>query len=78
MLQETETEETIDFVVTFLSLVVFQLEGGWLRLWLSGYRVGGFRLWVTHMPVDGHSSIALSKTYGLQLLKNYFALGKNV
>ena len=28
MLKETETEETIDFVVTFLSLVAFQL-GGW-------------------------------------------------
>ena len=27
MLQETETEETIGFLVTFLSLVAFQLEG---------------------------------------------------
>ena len=28
MLKETETEETIVFFVTFLSLVAFQLEGG--------------------------------------------------
>ena len=28
MLKETETEETIGFFVTFLSLVAFQLEGG--------------------------------------------------
>ena len=27
MLKETETEETIAFFVTFLSLVAFQLEG---------------------------------------------------
>ena len=33
-LQETETEETIDFFVTFLSLVKFQLGGrpAWLSL----------------------------------------------
>ena len=29
MLKETETEETIVFFVTFLSLVAFQLGGGW-------------------------------------------------
>ena len=29
MLKETETEETIAFFVTFLSLVAFQLGGGW-------------------------------------------------
>ena len=41
MLKETETEETIVFFVTFLSLVAFQLRGGpgplgppWLRLCL--------------------------------------------
>ena len=28
MLKETKTKETIDFVVTFLSLVAFQLGGG--------------------------------------------------
>ena len=28
MLKETETDETIDFVVTFLSLVAFQFGGG--------------------------------------------------
>ena len=28
MLKETETEETIAFFVTFLSLVAFQLRGG--------------------------------------------------
>ena len=28
MLKETETEKTIVFFVTFLSLVVFQLKGG--------------------------------------------------
>ena len=34
MLKETGTEETIDFLVTFLSLVLFQSGGGgaWLRL----------------------------------------------
>ena len=34
MLNETETEETIVFYVTFLSLVAFQLGGAppWLRL----------------------------------------------
>ena len=40
MLHETETEETMVFFVTFLSLVAFQLGGVralcpplWLRLW---------------------------------------------
>ena len=40
MLKETETEETIVFFVTFLSLVAFRLGGRggppgppWLRLW---------------------------------------------
>ena len=35
MLEETEAEETKDFLVTFLSLVTFQFGGGrepWLRL----------------------------------------------
>ena len=35
MLEESETEETEGFFVTFLSLVTFQLQGGrdpWLRL----------------------------------------------
>ena len=37
MLKETETDETIDFFVTFLSLVAFQFGGGpgpLPRLWL--------------------------------------------
>ena len=39
MLKETETEETIVFFVTFLSMTAFQLGGGgppgppWLRSW---------------------------------------------
>ena len=43
MLKETETEETIVFFVTFLSLAAIQLEGArppwaplWLRLWSGG------------------------------------------
>ena len=37
MLEETETEETIDSFVTFLSLVTFQLWGGRLAPCPSGY-----------------------------------------
>ena len=46
MIKEAETEETIVFFVTFLSLVAFQLGGGgvgphgpplWLRLWYRRY-----------------------------------------
>ena len=39
MLKETETEETVNFFIPFLSLVAFQLGGwapcppSWLRLW---------------------------------------------
>ena len=45
MLKETETEETIVFFVTFLSLVAFQLKRArapsappWLRLWARASR----------------------------------------
>ena len=41
MLKETETEETIVFFVTFLSLAAIQLGGGgtgpWLRLWFWSF-----------------------------------------
>ena len=37
MLKETEIEETIDFFVTFLSLVAFRLEGAGFPGSLSGY-----------------------------------------
>ena len=40
LLKETETEETIEFFVTFLSLVAFQLGGGGGRAPLSGYGYG--------------------------------------
>ena len=36
MLKETETEETLEFFVKFLSLMKFQLSGAapWQRLWM--------------------------------------------
>ena len=34
MLKEIETEETIDLIVTFLSLMAFRLGGGGGRAWL--------------------------------------------
>ena len=37
MLKETETDKTIDFFVTFLSLVAFQFGGGPGPLPPSGY-----------------------------------------
>ena len=47
MLKETETEKTIGFFVTFLSLVLFQLVEAppWLRLWAQSWHSLVFFSW---------------------------------
>ena len=58
MLQETETEETKGFFVTFLSLVTFQLGGGdpWLRL-CAGQFVLELRKLLPHSEAEFNSLV---------------------
>ena len=83
MLKETETEETIGFFVTFLSLVTFQLRErrrppSWLRQWTGEYCRTYSKEIISNIPnqKDGPTNKAVTNKFYAAALALHFRCEK--